>query len=164
MIKCTAPNCENKIEAKHYCMKHYMKMRRTGTLEKIKGTPKGNKINSEAHLSELTKLDPTPDPKRRGYLAVNIVNDIKYKAIQRGKNWELTNMDSYKLIISSCYYCGFTPEWPNNRVGIDRKDNQIGYIISNCVPCCFTCNSAKGELTAEEFYTWIKRLYNHSIK
>ena len=112
-------------------------------------------------LSDLSKLDSTPDTKKgcRGYLAVNLVNDIKFKALKRKKEWNLTNIEAYKLIIAQCYYCGFTPNWPANRVGIDRVDSSIGYQPSNCVPCCFTCNSAKGDKTVEEFKKWLQQAY-----
>jgi hypothetical protein len=31
--------------------------------------------------------------------------------------------------------------------GIDRVDNEKGYLVENCVPCCFTCNSLKKSVT-----------------
>lgn len=160
MNKCGFKTCEKESVVKGCCKTHYTKLRRTGTLDPIRGTPRGNKINSDSQMSELSKIDPTPDPKHRGYLAVNKVNDIKYKAIQRGKVWNLTNIEAYKLIIAECNYCGFKPNWPETRVGIDRVNNEIGYEVANCVSCCFTCNSAKKELSTEEFVAWIKRVYS----
>lgn len=163
-MKCKVNQCIKESITKEYCSTHYQKMYRTGTLEKIRGTPEGNKRNRDCHLSELSKLDSTPDPKRRGYLAVNLINDMKYKAVQRGKEWSLSNMEAYKLIISKCHYCGLEPNWPTSRVGIDRVENNKGYQLLNCVPCCFTCNSAKGELTREQFLNWIRKIHNHLIK
>jgi NUMOD3 motif len=120
----------------------------------------------ECMLSELSKLDTMKDPRPgyRGYFAANTVDDIRCKAKKRGKEWSIDSVYAYKLIIASCHYCGHTPNWPESRVGIDRIDNNKGYIYGNCVSCCFTCNSAKKELTTEEFIDWIKRIYNHSIK
>lgn len=39
--------------------------------------------------------------------------------------------------------------------GVDRMDNSIGYLESNCVPCCFVCNRAKREMGYDEFIGWI---------
>lgn len=156
-MNCKVENCNKPKHAKGYCATHYMKIRRTGTLESCKEL--GIEKMTESLKSELTKLDPTPDPKHRGYLAVNVVNDIKFKARQRGKDWQLTNVEAYKLIIGACHYCGYSPAWPTARVGIDRVDNNKGYTLDNCVSCCFTCNSAKGELSVEEFRTWLRNVY-----
>jgi len=40
-------------------------------------------------------------------------------------------------LASPCYYCGY----PSN--GVDRIDNSIGHIMTNCIPCCHTCNVAR---------------------
>jgi len=48
----------------------------------------------------------------------------------------------------NCFYCNFPP--PN---GVDRVDNGIAYYadIDNLVPCCFNCNTMKGQMTVGEF-------------
>lgn len=43
--------------------------------------------------------------------------------------------------------------------GVDRLDSKIGYVSGNCVPCCKFCNSAKGELSIEEFKDLITKIY-----
>lgn len=45
--------------------------------------------------------------------------------------------------------------------GIDRIMNEKGYSISNCVPCCTTCNMMKKALTEEEFFNHIKRVMTY---
>jgi hypothetical protein len=42
--------------------------------------------------------------------------------------------------------------------GIDRIDSSIGYILSNCRPCCRTCNVAKSDLSETEFWNWLTRI------
>jgi len=42
--------------------------------------------------------------------------------------------------------------------GVDRVQNEHGYILDNCVPCCFVCNRAKQSMTYEEFMEWIRNL------
>ena len=48
-----------------------------------------------------------------------------------------------------------------DRSGIDRFDNDNGYIISNCVPCCWMCNNMKSSYTDKEFMNQINKIYNH---
>jgi hypothetical protein len=65
---------------------------------------------------------------------------------------ELTlSYDEYVKIIApdSCHYCGAT--LPKRGYGLDRIDNSRGYSIDNVVPCCFACNSIRGNnLTVRE--------------
>jgi hypothetical protein len=42
--------------------------------------------------------------------------------------------------------------------GIDRKDNTIGYVVGNVVPCCIVCNRAKMDLPYEAFLAWLGRV------
>lgn len=123
-----------------------------------------SKANRGKNLSELSQIDTMRDPRPgyRGYFAANTIDDIRHKARKRGKEWTISSVAAYYLIISKCSYCGFAPNWPNSRVGIDRVDNNKGYEPGNCVSCCSTCNSAKGELTRKEFLAWIKQIYNHN--
>jgi len=79
--------------------------------------------------------------------------------------------DEFSVIIKqNCRYCGATPsnEYFNRSEvrpyrfkysGLDRTDNAKGYISTNVVPCCDTCNSAKQDLTVTEFREWVTRLY-----
>lgn len=48
--------------------------------------------------------------------------------------------------------------------GIDRVDNSKGYIDNNSVPCCKFCNFAKHTMTENDFFSWIKRVYEYSAK
>lgn len=61
-----------------------------------------------------------------------------------------------------CQYCGLSLEqirnlpYPYNRkngidrLSIDRKNNNIGYTISNIILCCFTCNTIKNNFLEYE--------------
>lgn len=157
--KCTVGGCERSQKAKGYCWTHYKKMRLTGTLDKIAFGPEWKAKMSKSRKTALSHLDPTPDPKNRGYLAVNTVNDLKYKARQRGLEWTLTPIEAYRLITDDCLYHGGASGWPNTRNGIDRVDNTKGYHIDNCVTCCTYCNSAKMGRSLEEFIDWVKQLH-----
>lgn len=73
----------------------------------------------------------------------------KYKTSAKLRNlkFNLTLKEFKELIEQPCYYCKDA-----KKIGIDRGDNNKGYILSNCVPCCAMCNKTKNNLyTKEEF-------------
>lgn len=42
-------------------------------------------------------------------------------------------------------------------MGLDRKDNSLGYIIDNVLPCCGDCNKVRNTvLTVEEMEVAMK--------
>lgn len=97
----------------------------------------------------------------------------KRGAKQRGFNFELDENKFKELTQQNCYYCGCKP----NQIkkvkstsenytynGIDRLDSLEGYTVENSVSCCGTCNFAKREMSEQDFFTWIERVYNYSIK
>lgn len=150
MRKCSI--CESKHFALGYCRKHHINFKRNGIPESL--------YDKSGYVALGGVRDSRPGS--RGSLAVNIINEIKFKARKRNKAWELTHQQAFDLITAKCTYCKFKPEWPLARIGIDRKNNLIGYTSENCVSCCFTCNSAKGRLSIAEFKVWIRRIHrNH---
>lgn len=71
----------------------------------------------------------------------------------RGREFSLTRDQFRVLHDASCTYCGLLPS-----KGADRKDNDIGYILENCVPCCKPCNYAKRAMSEQDFLNWIARI------
>jgi hypothetical protein len=72
---------------------------------------------------------------------------LKYSAKRRGYACEIT-LDQLKILISKpCHYC----QGPLNETGagVDRKNNSVGYIFDNLVPCCRPCNIIKNDLLTE---------------
>ena len=45
--------------------------------------------------------------------------------------------------------------------GIDRIDSSVGYIYSNCTPCCSECNFMKQSSSVEEFEKQIIKIAKH---
>lgn len=140
--------------------------------KKISSSKKGKKLSNK-HIEKLKgfraeqcdpvlyALDPTPDPKNRGLWVSSQANNIKQKAKARGKNWSLSKHETAALIVQNCSYCGSEPN-PYN--GIDRINSELGYDLQNTTTCCFTCNSAKGNKTVDEFQDWIEKAYKHNFK
>jgi len=88
-------------------------------------------------------------------------------AKRRNLEFNLTKEQFRELTNKNCFYCSSPPtntfklkfaygECIYN--GIDRVDNSKGYNIENCVPCCKKCNLAKGTMTQDEFYSWVKNV------
>ena len=90
-----------------------------------------------------------------------VLQQYKRNAKIRKIEFKLTKDELKSIIIKDCYYCGALPSVYN---GIDRLDNSKGYVLDNCVPCCFNCNWAKSDMTVEQFKNWIKRIYVNQFK
>jgi hypothetical protein len=89
-------------------------------------------------------------------------NAKKTNAIGRNMAFHIS-FDFFKeLVNKQCIYCGEKKE--NEINGIDRVDSTQGYIESNCVPCCSTCNFMKGELPQQAFLNQITKIYKYRIE
>ena len=95
----------------------------------------------------------------------------KHSAKRRKINFDLSYNDFKNLVSDNCYYCDNEPKQIHapgtyreiKYNGIDRVDNNKGYIKSNCVSCCKICNSAKLCMSQQEFFNWIKRVYEKML-
>ena len=72
--------------------------------------------------------------------------DYRYSAKARGFAFDLSEAEFISIISSLCHYCG-----SNQYIGVDRKENNIGYSKENCVPCCFPCNRMKFTMSYVDF-------------
>lgn len=88
----------------------------------------------------------------------------KYKsnARHRGHVFPLTFEQFLAITSQICHYCLI-----DKKIGIDRKDNGIGYEPENCLPCCGDCNRFKGASSYDCFRAFCLRLsnniYGHSV-
>jgi hypothetical protein len=87
-------------------------------------------------------------------------------AKKRGIHFALSKTLFESLIVKPCFYCEYKKEDEVN--GIDRVDNQKGYIEENVVPCCETCNFLKGSQHPQEFIDKMQAIhmyqtFNHPI-
>lgn len=98
--------------------------------------------------------------KTTNYKKNNVsVYDKKYydyhsEAKRRNIEWNLDKDYIIELIKSKCHYCGIS----NIINGIDRIDNEKGYIKENCVSCCKNCNRMKCNFKLIQFISIIKYL------
>lgn len=84
----------------------------------------------------------------------------QYSAKKRSIPFVLTDLEFYLLISKSCFYCGCT----TLTMGIDRKDNKLGYLPENSLPCCSNCNQMKSGMTYTGFFQSLERIYNFQTK
>lgn len=94
----------------------------------------------------------------------------QYKRGAKTRNlyFGLTVEDFSTLIQRECFYCGASPSRILKRSrqlsdllynGIDRFINSEGYVLSNCVACCFRCNFKKNSDNGDDFLKWIETIY-----
>ena len=81
-------------------------------------------------------------------------SSYKSDAKRRNYEWKLSFKDFEAFWQKPCFYCGDSIE----SIGLDRIDNNLGYIIKNLVPCCTRCNKAKHTASSEEFIEMCKKI------
>jgi hypothetical protein len=89
-------------------------------------------------------------------------NEYLQRAMKKELEFELTKEQFSKLVNDKCYYCN-KENSDSHRNGIDRKNNNLGYIIDNCTSCCGQCNQMKAALSAEDYIEICKRVAEYSI-
>lgn len=92
-----------------------------------------------------------------------VYNEYKKNANKRGYTWHLSKDDFLEITQKACFYCGSSPSKQKREFvynGIDRVDNEVGYVENNCVPCCWSCNRMKGELGFQLFKDAVSSIYN----
>jgi hypothetical protein len=97
-------------------------------------------------------------------------NEYKYSAKDRKKDFELTEDEFYEITNDNCYICGKQNSYmvnENDEIefvhcnGVDRVNNEIGYIVNNCKTCCWTCNIMKNEYDYIQFINKLQQIYNN---
>jgi hypothetical protein len=86
----------------------------------------------------------------------------KTKASTRGYDFELKEEDYYKIIQDNCYICGKKSDETHIN-GIDRFDNDVGYILANSNACCGECNFMKKDLEYNILFDHFKKIYTNSL-
>ena len=81
---------------------------------------------------------------------------IKSSARLRGIPFKLT-LEQYSEIVSlPCAYAN--GDIDNLKISVDRKDNYVGYVYENCLPCCMKHNTIKSDVfTYEQMIDLVNR-------
>ena len=98
-----------------------------------------------------------------------LYHKYRARAKKKGLRWGLTREEFSSIVSSRCDYCGKRPGkrkiygqgkiYDTLAVGVDRINSKKGYVSHNVVPCCWTCNLAKGILTKQQFLGMVNRVY-----
>ena len=95
-----------------------------------------------------------------------LISIYKSNARKRGISFDLTYIQFETLVDGECYFCGDTGGNTQRKrgyndysyTGIDRVDNSVGYLPSNCISCCSWCNRAKNNGTLANFVDKCKKI------
>lgn len=102
----------------------------------------------------------------------------KRDAFRRNLLFNLTLSDLKFFVVQDCYYCGASPiKWNPYKSegkkdlrkaaieratievnGIDRLDNNLGYTLQNCRPCCTICNKMKLYYSEKFFLNHVSKI------
>jgi len=130
----------------------------------------GNTVSCGCKLKEGNHRKPV------GEASFNAV----YRAYtERAKNhkkqlaFSLTKDEFRALTDAPCHYCGALNSCESKakpsangayiRNGIDRLNSDVGYVLSNCVSCCKTCNIMKRDMPYDVFLAQIERIYARAV-
>ncbi len=83
---------------------------------------------------------------------------LKGSACKRKYSVEIDFDEFCSIVSKCCIYCGEDEQ----RIGIDRIDNKIGYTLENSAPCCNPCNMMKKTMSVETFLSHISKIYKHN--
>ena len=90
-------------------------------------------------------------------------SDYNRRAIKKNLEFNITNKDFIILTRDNCYICG--KKYDVNHInGIDRVDNNKGYIFNNIKPCCGECNYMKKNLNLDKFLNKIILISKNHLK
>ncbi len=86
--------------------------------------------------------------------------EYKKAAKQRGIEFNITFEQFMTFWQKDCSYCGDKIK----TVGLDRVNNTEGYVVSNILSCCWTCNKVKKTRSRQEFLEHCKKVYLYNKK
>lgn len=128
--------------------------------------------------NKLTKSCGCINKSRKSHGEANF-NSIYYhykrRSLKANRIFNISKDEFKNITKKDCYYCGQIPSTVTHTQnkgintgyyvynGIDRIDSSKGYIINNIVSCCPNCNYAKSDLTKNEFFDMIKRIYERHL-
>lgn len=78
-------------------------------------------------------------------------------AARRKIEFNLDKKTFLYLIHHNCYLCGKKTD-DEHQNGIDRVDNNKGYILENVQPCCGNCNFIKNKFSLETIFDKFKKI------
>jgi 5-methylcytosine-specific restriction endonuclease McrA len=128
-------------------------------VEKLKADPERLAATMEKKKEFSRRKYKNNENYRRAHMRVpkRKLGAFKGGARNRGLEWLLSDDEAFEMFKGACHYCKRVG-CDEGMVGIDRKDNSRGYSTDNCVPCCETCNRAKGVKSYEFMLDYVNSI------
>lgn len=76
--------------------------------------------------------------------------DIRNKAVSCKNGKGYSRLPEAEIVLWNC-----------TLNGVDRVNNDAGYVFGNCVPCCEKCNRMKMSLGVDDFLNHVRRIYEN---
>ncbi len=90
-------------------------------------------------------------------------NEYEKRAIKKGLEFGLSEDMFTEISSNPCYLCNKECTSTHNN-GIDRIDNNIGYVKNNVSSCCGGCNYMKLNYSLEDIFDKSVNIFNFNIK
>lgn len=90
-------------------------------------------------------------------------NSYQSRATKKQVEFTISNDEYTSIINQSCYICG-KKNTESHMNGIDRFDNNIGYIIDNVRSCCGECNYMKKDYNYDDLMNKYILIYSNALK
>ena len=85
-------------------------------------------------------------------------NFYKQRALEKKIDFSITKEDYNNIKQNDCFICGKQSD-ENNTNGIDRMDNNKGYVLDNVNACCSECNYMKYTWNYDKFINKLLAIY-----
>lgn len=118
-----------------------------------------HKINKSQYDRNRVKDDTETNESR--------IKEYKRQAIKRNKIFDISDEQLLTLFLQNCHYCNIYVSSCNkygetySKMGIDRKDNDIGYVDGNVLPCCHICNRMKYNYEYDNFFRYLHNIFKN---
>jgi len=145
-----------------------------GVEKVVRGADLGEKtISCGCYSREKTRIFNIKTKTKESYNAFSDVwMSYKQGARRRGYVFEISKDEFLRICKLNCFYCGSPPSMKRKSRtkgkvpeflynGMDRHDNNLGYVAGNVVPCCTFCNRVKLDRDVEDFIDHVKKIYIH---
>lgn len=143
------PSCVSIHYAKGLCASHY------------RNCDPGQKEKFRAKARRYKRSEKGQKANKRYKCNLNgLYSRLKEGAVNRGLEFLLSKEDVDKTRSKPCHYCG--DKIGPTSAGVDRIDNELGYLCSNILPACARCNMSRNKyFTVEEFKIMMEALLEH---
>ncbi len=118
-------------------------------------------VNRVYHILTYNELiDGTLNPALFGDHNRVVYERYRERAIKKMLEFSITKDEFAVITAKACYMCGKQCS-TTHKNGIDRYDNNLGYTIDNCRPCCGECNYMKREYSYADVFDKFMSIHRH---